>query len=442
MIVAAALWLVCGVSAGAAGGAGGEPIVIDGRFDDWRGVAYQRVDDPNDAEGAFDVCRVGVTTRGSVLFLRFNVGRVLTLQAGPDGDGTLILDVESDAERRLSIDLRDKALWLDGDTGNRVAHGAVGLVTGPTHSAEEFELRADLSVLGLAPGDAVMVRFRGSDELDSPVRVVMDGEPVVAERGTTARALGTAMRLANLNVFHNGLVKPERSEAIGRLIRAVDADVYCIQEEWRTPEGDIGAAFDRAMGDAPGAWHAVSVDGAAVVSRWALEASPVTLARSGMAVVTTPGGVRIAVTSVHFKCCGYDGSMEDRTRIEEARTLADVLSARMESGEEAVVAGDWNLVGSALPLAVLTSRDGIALERVWPRHLDGVEAHTWRDDSKSFTPGVLDLVAHSDGLRALRSFVFDTADLDAEQLESLGVLSADSGASDHLVVVTDFAAAE
>lgn len=431
----AAAWLMGSVGIASAS----PPIVLDGFFDDWRGIAFDRVDAPNDGEGAFDVCRVSATARGTVVFVRFSVGRVVTLQAGAENDGTLIAEFETDAGRRLAIDLRGRKLWLDGREENRIGHAEVGFMSAPTHSSEQFEMRVDLRPLGVKPGDGVTIRFRGSDEIDEPVRVTTNDEAIEHDEGSIERTDGTALRVASLNVYHNGLTKPERREAIGRLIRAIDADVYCIQEEWRTPAEEIGAAFDAATGAASGTWLARTSGGAAIVSRLRVEFSAQTPERMSLGVVTTTDGGRVAVASVHLKCCGYDGSMEDRTRTEEMRSAEEVIHPMLRAGAGVVIAGDWNLVGSALPLEVMTRSDGPGMRRIIPRHLDGVDCHTWRNAEQSFPPGMLDIVVHSEGLVALRSFVFDTADLSESRLEAAGLERTDSEASDHLMLVTDFA---
>jgi len=416
-----------------------DPIVLDGRFDDWGGIPFEHVDAPDDATGAFDVCRVSAVARGTEVFLRFNTGRVITIQSGPKEEGTLTVEFETDAGRRLTADLRGRSLWLDGDPEHKIGHAEVRLQTAPTHSSEQFEMRVDLAALGAVSGDGVTIRFGGSDEVEAPIRVVLNDDVISRGNGSVERAPGTMVRVASQNVWHNGLTKPERREAIGRLLRAVDADVYCIQEEWRTPAEEVGAAFDAATGSAPGTWHAANTGGAAVVSRHPIEFPQTGLGRGTIGIVTMATGERIAVTSVHFKCCGYDGSMEDRARVEEVRGVMDALRGLSERYDGAVVAGDWNLVGSALPVTVATAEGGIGLERVMPMHLDGVECYTWRDEKQGFTPGMLDVVARSRDIRVLRSFVLDTADLTEEQLRERGLERGDSSASDHLMVVTDCA---
>ena len=75
--------------------------------------------------------------------------------------------------------------------------------------------------------------------------------------------------------------------------------------------------------------------------------------------------------------------------------------------------------------------------------LIGNEAITWRGRGTgpgSFTPGRLDLCVYSaDRLVRRNGFVLDSRMLNTKELEAYGLEQDDSAASDHMMIVTDFA---
>jgi hypothetical protein len=89
----------------------------------------------------------------------------------------------------------------------------------------------DLAGFGVHWGDDVTVQFAGSDSLAQPVRFEMADNADVPVRRSWKRTEGTHIRVASLNTLNEGLADPERAPAIGRMLRAVEADVYCFQEE-------------------------------------------------------------------------------------------------------------------------------------------------------------------------------------------------------------------
>ena len=135
---------------------------------------------------------------------------------------------------------------------------------------------------------------------------------------------------------------------------------------------------------------------------------------------------------------GIANEHEDRRRRFE-RSLQDPNRTAMGIAG-IVVGGDLNLVGSRVPLDVLTARrpGRGPLVPAPLLHLDGSSNATWSDAASSFTPGRLDYVLYSPScLTASGGFILDTLRLEPDQLASMGLERTDTAISDHAPLVLD-----
>ncbi len=436
---------------------------IDGDFGEWRWLPdevrnsprhAQEGDAQGDATGAFDLTMARAVASGSDLLIQFDLTREITLQSGPEDEGSLSLDVALPDGRTLDIDLRLRRVELRGsDSAVEKSHwSTVGLRTAPTHSSERFEIGLDLATLGLTPGDEVRINFTGSDALDKPLVVRLGGEspPIVVR--PHGREPGTDVRIANLNTHHEGLVDPLTRDQIARMIRAANADIYTFQEEWDTSADAIAQRLGEIdPGDQGGVWNAHKIDGCIIASRWPLRPVISHNNRYAAAVVQRPGDAELLVVSVHPKCCGYAGSPEDVQRIEQMRDIARTIAEHRAAGRPdanaqgaergVVVIGDWNLVGSRRPLGEMTSDAASSprLRQLPLYDLTNRHAYTYYDQRGSFTPGVLDLVTYCPGtLTARNRYLVETQALPPSTLAAMGLEPGDSRGSDHLMMVADF----
>ncbi|MCA9284900.1 MAG: hypothetical protein KDA22_06795, partial [Phycisphaerales bacterium] len=133
-------------------------------------------------------------------------------------------------------------------------------------------------------------------------------------------------------------------------------------------------------------------------------------------------------------------------RIDEVEAVRHALRTVLDSGAAAgaVVCGDYNLVGSRVPLERLllkTDVDGGDLAVAEALQIDGRSNATWADAKQPFTAGRLDYLVYSDAtLRETGGFVFDAADLGADRLAALSLSASETAdASDHLPLVVDLA---
>ncbi|MEM6560069.1 MAG: endonuclease/exonuclease/phosphatase family protein, partial [Planctomycetota bacterium] len=219
----------------------------------------------------------------------------------------------------------------------------IGLISGPTYAAGNFEARIQTEVTGHSAAvftlpdvgevrGVVMIQERGGPA-DRPSRTLrrarltgMDSG-VLPERDTPAipEMTDDVIRVASWNLLYD---KPiENPTPFAKVIAEVDADVWLLQE-WtradRISQPQVEAWFAEHVGDG---WHIETSQGQGVViaSRFSISATgpdavdadpndnsphPV---RFAAAVLDAPSGP-MTVATVHLKCCGSYQSSEDKKR--------------------------------------------------------------------------------------------------------------------------------
>ncbi len=430
---------------------------VDGTFQEWIAANLIASDAAGDASGAFDVQKVYATNRGTRLFLRFEITSTLNVQSGAAADGTLLVQIAMPNNRFLTIDLRNKSLWRDNDTALDVAWNTVGYTTAPTYAASEFELVVDLATFGVVVGSPITINFSSSDALSTGVPYTMSLAATPPVHRSAARATATDFRIASVNTEQSGFLVSTRRAKLLRLVDGMNADIYCFQEEYNSSSTQIDTYLTGADPMEDGAnWNVHKNNDCVIASRSPLLALPSPNTATAGAVIDLPAagpGDAVVVFSIHPKCCGYTASSEDQTRITQMTglivTLNNLRSGTLGAAFEpyrqapAIVIGDWNIVGSITPLTMLLDPVGPNMRDAVAPQLIGEDVVTWRGSSTtpgSFTPGRLDLIAHAAiGLTLRGSFVLDSALLNAAELAALGVQGGDSAATDHNMLVGDFA---
>ena len=427
---------------------------LDGLFLEWSSANLIATDPSGDATGAFDIKKVYATNRGTRLFLRFDIGSTLNMQSGLTTDGTLIAQIAMPNGKFLSIDMRNKLLWRDNDPLLTVTNESVNYAVAPSYASNEFELAVDLSAFGVVVGSRIEINFSSSDSLASSAIYVMSYSEIVPTRRSAARAVGANFRIASLNTFNTGLLDAIRGPQILRLVDAMNADIYCFQEEYSSTATQIAAALKTADPMEDGAtWNVSQYYDMAIASRSPVISLSSGSGRKGVIIDLPEPGPQDAVVifSIHPKCCGYIGDLNDLTRILQMNSIitsvmdlrAGTLGSQYEPYRQApiIIIGDWNLVGSHTPLDMVIDPVGLNMVDAMPAKLIGEDVMTWRTlTSETFCPGRLDLLAYqaSDGLGLLNSFILDSATLNTSELSTLGLQSIDSSGSDHYMLVGDF----
>lgn len=415
--------------------AGSPPIRIDGVFDDWGDAEPIVVDPAGDATGAFDLTRVYAQSRGTELFLRFDVGPRLNLQFGAEAQGTLQLELGLPSGETLTIDHRAREVTIGG---RHPAFQEVAYESAPTHSSVEFEAHLDLSSVGVALGDRITIDYAGSDSLPEPADLVLETPAPAPVRRSTERTEPTTVRIASLNIHDSGF-STDRRAALVRLLASAQADIYCIQEELDLTSDELQSVFEEVR-DVGAPWSFERVYDNVIASIYPLRSIPVMEEFYAAAEVDLGEAGSLMIVGVHLKCCGYDGSEEDTMRVNEALGIVRTIESDPIYGQAPVVAmGDFNLVGSREPLDVLEEPDRLALTQWLLPQLIGEHAMTYYSRSSDIPPGIIDLVLYSQqGLVPQNGFILEEPPLSDDERTLLGLDPGDDEASDHRMLVADF----
>jgi alkaline phosphatase D len=343
----------------------------------------------------------------------------------------------------------------------------IGLAMAPTHASRWFELRLSRDLLRrvnpeyLDAGTFQMTVVQAGDDLALVLAREAVQLPPNSQTSTLPKAAipdkpSGGIRVLALNTLWGSQL--ENPEPFGRLLRAINADIYLLQE-WsreRISEVEVQAWF-RDNVDADADWSAMvagtagSWSGTMVVTPHPLNgrvprATPVDAggwdfpARFAAGIIETPVGSVLA-GSVHLKASGAIRTPEDERRFAEADAVNRILIGMKSAAQpdHVVLGGDFNLNGSTRVMDLSTrmlDTDGSPLTIAQPPVLG--------DEELFYTFGIrglrsrLDYITYSDNsLEVVNAFVLDTAILDPEALRVMGLQAEDSAATDHLPVVVD-----
>lgn len=158
------------------------------------------------------------------------------------------------------------------------------------------------------------------------------------------------------------------------------------------------------------------------------------------------GNRRILVLITDLQCCGDgpDSWEEHRRRVEAAeirRLIVKVLKHHAVDG--IVFAGDFNMVESTFPMALLTGPYPSPHSALIPAelyHPDGVTTWTWDGRGTPFPSDVLDYQLYGpSGLKMQSGFILETENLPADVLDRYGLETGTVGRTgEHRPLVVEY----
>jgi exonuclease III len=163
--------------------------------------------------------------------------------------------------------------------------------------------------------------------------------------------------------------------------------------------------------------------------------------------VLVTAGRRLLLVIADLQSRGNDpGSWQEFRRQVEVREIRRLVRQVLDRlpVDGVVLAGDINLVSTALPLVILTGpypRPHSGLIPVELYHRDGATSWTWDGRGTPFPSKPIDFQLYdSQALRVREGFILDTEDLPAEELERFGLeTETSSRLSDHRPLVVEYA---
>ena len=459
---------------------GGDPINIDGIFDDWASVPTAYIDTENDAFDS-DFYKLKITYDNEFIFIYFSFyyGEFLLQNWN---NFHLYIDADNDSSTGLNI--QGIGAELDWNFGNRSGYKYVNnqqfelyqndltLRIAPTITSAEFEIAIaressvltlnDLQTLNVGrviltemvgegdilPNESGGVSFTiGEDFISNP-------EPIDLEKLNL-----NDIRLISYNTWNEGILDNERQIYFQRILQALNPDIIALQEhgDWEYIEYIIQSWFPEES------WNASWTYGDLVVlSRFTiLNDSNMSSGRTMAVLLDTEAelGKNLLIFNSHLSCCDNNEDRQDQvdqfTQEWREWVLNETGPFNIDYGTPFIHVGDFNFVGYKQQVETILLGDieneyeyGDDFFPDWdsspvidlsPRHTHKRMGYTWRKDVSSFNPGKLDYIFFSDAtIDTGRNYILNTLAMDDLVLDQYLLERNDTeNASDHLPLIFD-----
>ena len=377
-------------------------VVMDGRFYDWNSIQGDEVK---------------VATTRSNLFVYFTLPNAVVFQEGSGVE--IFFDTDGDPATGAPLHgIGVERRWLAGSrlghkyTGNSTdafttfTHSEVQLKACPVHDSATFEISV-LRENMIAPMLSVAVTHNGV--LRGVVTITYSNHQPI--KNTDAQRHGyTDVRTVGYNVRSDGLFQTNPGDTMLVELSALQPDVICFSEIYNRTALQTLARVTTTL---PYMAHAVDnlnqpmFRDVQIVSRY-----PITWTNKGEAFVL--GRIQSSSAGVDFIACSshLKSRAEPAWRARQLAALKSVLQAirggfypTIPTNIPIVLIGDLNLVN--FDTAAFTPfRNDLQLTHLHPLHLDSFEDYTWRSYAESFSDGRLDHALISEGVVALKSFIY------------------------------------
>ena len=321
------------------------------------------------------------------------------------------------------------------------------------------------------------------------VALALVQHPAASQAASTDSALtrpAGSVRLMTWNVgdvsiFPSDSSRPDptrddRPGRVGRVLRAMNPDVVCLQEVSRPPALVVALLQGLLSLDSSRRWTAHRVLDNVIVSTFPLLYTDGGGVRQGLlrrghaiALLDLPASFPrdLTIICAHFQ--SKAGVIETRLRQRQADMIAAWIREQrtatrriLPPATPLVILGDLNVIDVPSPSLrtlltgdiadqrqfgadMMPDWDGSDLLDVLPRQLgSATESYTWRDDTQRFPSGALDRVLLTDSVAtAADAFVLNTTIMSADDLHRYGLRRDDvmldpaKGIHDHLPIVVD-----
>lgn len=455
-----------------------QAVVIDGNFDDWKTIKTNYQDRYNDGK-LLDFVEIAVTNDQDFLKIRLKLSKAIVLSE----NNSIYLEIDADNNESTGYRINGIGAEFGWNFGGRfgyynksrnatlLSHKDLGISYLPTFESDEFEIYISRNVKpdgnldlftsknirilfwektsngDLLPDSGNVFNYRFSDDTKNAYT------PIPVNPKAT-----NGLRCMTWNVLLDGLRTAARQESFKRVFKAIKPDIITLNECYQTDARFIKDFMDSAMPlENMHGWQVVKRDHSTVtcsvfpiIQSWnIIEDYSIT---AHLIAVNNLGFDSLLVINAHLTCCEADDQ-----RVIEAKAISEfLLDAYYPGGlininpkTPVYVSGDFNLVGSYLPIKILTNNfsmnkfgdiQEVKLKMATPLHTDLPLANTWRDQSKTFSPSRLDYFFYNPlSLEPIKTFVLATEEIPLHKLNELKLLNNDTFiASDHLPVVIDF----
>ena len=460
---------------------GGDPINIDGLFEDWSNVPVLHSDQNNDAISAdYSLLKITYDSEFLFIYFKFNNGEFLMQDWN---DFHLYIDADNDSlTGNIFYGIGAELKWIFGErSGFKYANNQqieiyqndLSLRIAPTITSSEFEIAIARQSSALTIDDSqfltqgriILTEASAGGDLmpDEPggaLFTIFEDEILPPEPITLNRLNDSDIRILSYNTLNEGIIDNDRQAYFKRIIQALDPDIIALQEhsEWDEVDDVIQSWFPDDQ------WYASwTYRDLVVLSRFSIidDASIITSDRTMAALLNTENelGKNLLVFNSHLSCCSNN---EDRQQqVDEFASVwrewvqNNAGPFEIDYGTPFLHVGDFNYVGYRQQVETIRigdilnedeygndffpDWDGTAVVDLFCRQTHKRMGYTWRNDGSSFNPGKLDYVFYSDAtIDTGKHYILNTDAMNNSSLDYYGLELHDTReASDHLPIIFD-----
>lgn len=449
-------------------------ILLDGRFDDWAGLAPVATAPTHSAsDSSVNFSKLWITDDAEYLFLRLELDRDILLQ---EQNGiTLYLDVDDDPNTgepinglgvEIGFTFGERQGWA-GTPSDTIEYEVLGLRLAPTTAARAFEIGLAWQAspvleelqFGARPFRIALVDKRGASAMPTVLYRPQKARRPAAAAFDFEKQDSAHFRLVTHNVNRRHFDADKRA-AFTRVYSALQPDLLLLEEAYAGTAAEILDYFRPALGASlSGEWYAYKAGEEATVVLSPVPATEVIPLGNSAAYLLDLRpfyDTDLALVVLSMPCCRQDSARQ----AEADRIMAFVRDLQTPGGTVTipantpiVLAGDANLVGPIQQQRTLTHGeiqdtttygppfapdwDQSPLTDLFPRHLQRPMTYTWLGEG--FAPSRLDYILFSDSVLDIgKNFVFDTAGLPQAILDRYRLQAEDAAKTyKHYPVVAD-----
>ena len=455
----------------------GDPITIDGFFDDWAGVPVAYSDGQGDGDQE-DFAELKITHDDTFLFFQLTFhSPEFRLRTG--NSITLYIDTDQNAETGLAIHgIGAELEWCfgcregtfhEGEGTTPIDRSDLTLFMAPAFTSQTFEIALSLSSAPLTLNGTqipdmpslVLVSSGQQDFLpDDPgeLEYLIDPTPVGLPASIPlSRTREEHLRIITYNTQFSGPLDPGRQPAFERIIKALDPDIIAFQEMGSASQVEPLIA---EWLQTTSLWSVSVGNGNSVISRYPILDSAELIAgrRISAILVDTEAvlGTRLLLLNTHLIPFNDAMSQEDADELIMQLRVWRSGDGPFELAPDTPIVhvGDFNLAGSSQLLKTMRDGDIFDESRFGNDFLpdwDGTALTDLNSRQTGFRAGFttsrggaskLDYVFYTDSVMELGNhFILNTTTMSPAELAAGGLEAEDTDlASDHLPRVVDIAA--
>ena len=459
----------------------GDPINIDGSFEDWINVPISYSDSFGDGiVSDFFELKITYDDEFIFIYISFHEGEFLFQDWN---QFHLYIDADNDENTGHSIaGIGAELEWCFGCRSGFqyinsqeiiLMQNDINLRIGPTVTSREFEIAILRSSMALTMNntqlleEGSLVIFESEAQSDRlPNESGGVGFTIMNDNTTPVIPIPLEkidevdIRIVSYNTLNEGILDPGRELYFKRIFQALDPDIIALQEhsDWNQIDETIQSWFPENV------WHASwTYRDLVILSKFPIinDANLISSDRTMCALLNTEQelGKNLLIINSHLSCCANN---EDRQQqVDEFLSVWRSWVSENEGpfllheGTPFVHLGDFNFVGYRHQVETIRvgdiqdenqygsdffpDWDATSIVDLFSRHTQKRMGYTWQNDNSSYNPGKLDYIFYSDALLDTgRHFILNTRVMDEQILDFYGLELDDTYlASDHLPRVID-----